>query len=53
MREDYAAQFSAQRQAWLRLARRLRCSLLPLDTRQPAHEQLRDTLSGSSRAGGA
>lgn len=53
VREDYAAQFTAQRQAWLRLARRLRCSLLPLDTRQPAHEQLRDTLSGASRAGRA
>ncbi|MGI3130455.1 DUF58 domain-containing protein [Halopseudomonas pachastrellae] len=49
VRTDYANQFNAQRQAWLRLARRLRCSLLPLDTRYPAHEQLRDTLSGHPR----
>lgn len=49
-RAAYAAQFQAQRQAWMRLARRLRCSLLPLDTRAPAHEQLRDNLGGHPKA---
>ncbi|MEL0167034.1 MAG: DUF58 domain-containing protein [Pseudomonadaceae bacterium] len=50
VREAYANQFQAQRQAWLRLARRLRCSLLPLDTSTPAHEQLRDNLGGHAKA---
>ncbi|GMQ54518.1 DUF58 domain-containing protein [Halopseudomonas aestusnigri] len=50
LREAYAAQFQSQRQAWLRLARRLRCSLLPLDTRSPAHEQLRDNFGSLPKA---
>ena len=49
VREAYAEQFQQQQQGWLRLARRLRCSLIPLDTRFAAHEQMRDTLSGHPR----
>ncbi|MEH6565357.1 MAG: DUF58 domain-containing protein [Halopseudomonas sp.] len=51
VRETYAAQFIQQQQNWLRLARRLRCSLIPLDTRFAAHEQLHDTLTGHPRGG--
>ncbi len=51
VRQDYAAQFDQQQQNWLRLARRLRCSLIPLDTRFAAHEQLHDTLTGHPRRG--
>lgn len=50
IRDAYAAQFQSQRQAWLRLARRLRCSVMPLDTRSPAHEQLRDNFGGHTKA---
>lgn len=51
VRDAYAAQFQQQQQNWLRLARRLRCSLIPLDTRFAAHEQLHDTLTGHPRRG--
>lgn len=51
VRQTYAAQFEQQQQNWLRLARRLRCSLIPLDTRFAAHEQLHDTLTGHPRGG--
>jgi len=49
LRADYAAQFEKQQQSWLKLARRLRCSLIPLDTRFAAHEQLHDNLTGHPR----
>lgn len=51
VRQTYTAQFEQQQQNWLRLARRLRCSLIPLDTRFAAHEQLHDTLTGHPRGG--
>ncbi|SDR96045.1 Protein of unknown function DUF58 [Halopseudomonas sabulinigri] len=51
VRQTYAAQFEQQQQNWLRLARRLRCSLIPLDTRFAAHQQLHDTLTGHPRGG--
>ncbi len=47
----YNAQFTAQQQAWQHLARRLHCSLLPMDTRLPAVEQLHNMLDPRPRRG--
>lgn len=48
LRQAYRAQADQRQQRWSHLARRLGVPLLPLSTRQPAVEQLRDYLTGAA-----
>ena len=52
LREAWADQFSERQRAWQRLASRLRCALLPMDTSQSAVEQLHPLLASHLRRRG-
>ena len=49
LREAWAAQFLTRQQGWQRLASRLRCGLLPLETSRPPIDQLQQLLSMHAR----